>query len=172
MQPFLVFARFGKKFGKKKSLAQPSTRFTLQGGITLYLVDEVFPVRAIPPKHTLLIGILFIIGFAFSVINGMLYKVVPFLVWYHLQNQMSGIGKKAPNVKQIISDKAATGQFCAHISAFTLLLIASIWPHQLARLAALAFVASSAWLWGNIASAIGIYLRDSPYHSRKMGYSC
>ncbi|UUZ53728.1 hypothetical protein LP419_34685 [Massilia sp. H-1] len=35
---------------------------------------------------SLLTGIVFVAGFAMGVVNGMLYKIVPFLLWYHLQD--------------------------------------------------------------------------------------
>ena len=37
----------------------------------------------------LLAGVLFMAGFALSVVNAMLYKIVPFLIWLHLQQRIS-----------------------------------------------------------------------------------
>lgn len=47
-------------------------------------------------------GILFIVGFAMSLIFGMLYKIVPFLVWFHLFR--SGSKSVMPNMKEIIPE--------------------------------------------------------------------
>ncbi len=100
-----------------------------------------------------LLAILFIIGCAGSVINGMLYKIVPFLIWYHLQNQMTRRGEKAPNVRQIITDRAAERQFYVHLLALALLGAAPLWPDLLARAAAAMFGISSCWLWWNLVQA-------------------
>ena len=35
-----------------------------------------------------LLGILLIVGLAGGLINSVLYKIVPFLVWFHLQAQL------------------------------------------------------------------------------------
>lgn len=44
----------------------------------------------------------FLLGFALSVINGILYKIIPFLVWFHLFR--GGMKKGVPNMKQIIPE--------------------------------------------------------------------
>ena len=43
-------------------------------------------------SYGMLLGVLMIVGFAMSVINGMLYKIVPFLVWFHLQSRRGPSG--------------------------------------------------------------------------------
>lgn len=68
----------------------------------------------IPP---MLIGTLFVFGFAVSVVNGMLYKVIPFLVWLHMNNRLQAAGQSqhgVPNMKQIIHARAARLQFRIH----------------------------------------------------------
>ncbi len=117
----------------------------------------LFPQIADTPTYPLVLGILFIVGFVVSVINGMLYKIVPFLVWYHLQNQLAGGCEKAPNIKQILPDRMAEKQFRAHLLALALLTASAFWPQWLAHLAALALAGSSAWLWLNLMKAARIY---------------
>lgn len=124
----------------------------------LWICAALFQQVAASPLYPLLMGVLFIIGFASSVINGMLYKIVPFLVWYHLQNVLAG-GAKVPNVKQILPDRAAERQFRAHLCAMLLLVGAVVWPHWLARPAALVFAFSCAWLWWNLLNASRVYTR-------------
>lgn len=125
----------------------------------LWCVGRLFPQADVMPAYSLAIGILFIVGFAYSVINGMLYKIVPFLVWYHLQNQLAGGCTKAPNVKQILPDVDAERQFRVHLLALLLLLGASVFPQWLSHFAALAFAVSSAWLWRNLMKAASVYRR-------------
>ncbi|GIZ51692.1 hypothetical protein [Noviherbaspirillum aridicola] len=103
----------------------------------------------------LLLGILMIVGFGASIVSGMLYKIVPFLVWHHLQQQLAGA--KAPNMRQIISDAGAMRQCRAHLAALLLLLAAAVWPQALSRPAALAFALSSALLGWNLLRAVLLY---------------
>ena len=122
----------------------------------LWIIDHLMPHGlALSP---LTLGMLFIIGFAYSVINGMLYKIVPFLVWYHLQSQVAGRGM-VPNVKLILPDAGAKRQFYAHLVALLLLLAATIWPAALTQVAALAFCISSCWLLHNMIAACRVYTR-------------
>lgn len=116
-------------------------------------VPQLFDERAYP----LLLGALFIAGFGYSVVNGMLYKIVPFLVWYHLQSRMTGGCIKVPNVKKILPDEVADKQFYAHLAALACIAAAAIWPTPFAHAAGLALAVSSAWLWRNLFGAARIY---------------
>ncbi|MCK7496678.1 MAG: hypothetical protein MZW92_41550 [Comamonadaceae bacterium] len=60
------------------------------------------PTLAQAPPVELWLGILLILGFAVAVINGMLYKIVPFLAWFHLQAQLLQRAK-VPNMKQLVA---------------------------------------------------------------------
>jgi hypothetical protein len=110
------------------------------------------------PQLSLTLGMLFIVGFGYSVINGMLYKIVPFLVWYHLQHSMRK-GQRAPSVRDVIPDSIAVRQFAAHLIALLLLVGATLWPAGLTHAAALALAVSSGWLWLNLFQATRLYLR-------------
>ena len=103
-------------------------------------------------------GILAILGFGVSVINGMLYKIVPFLVWLHLQASPAGRGK-LPNMKQIIPERRAGIQFWLHLAALLLLAGAAWMPRLLAYPAAAALGFSNLLLWLNLVSAWRLYTR-------------
>ncbi len=80
-------------------------------------------------KTPLLIGILVLYGGFVGVIEGMLYKIVPFLVWLHGMNA----GKKAPNMKKIWPDVDITMHFYVHMLSLLCLLFSvgqsEIWAH-------------------------------------------
>jgi hypothetical protein len=108
---------------------------------------------------TLALGILFIVGCAMSATNGMLYKIVPFLLWYHLQSR-AGLDRKAvPNIKKLLPDGAARQQFWLHCAALSLLMAAALAPQALARPAAAAFCFSTLRLWQNLLQAGFAYRR-------------
>lgn len=130
---------------------------TLAMGSCVWLAGWMMPAWRDAPSYPLTIGVLLLAGFGCSVVNGMLYKIVPFLVWYHLQSRLAGGPVKAPNVRQVIPESAARLQFGLHLLALVLVVAATIWPQQLARAAGAAFCASHAVLWFNLLRAGRIY---------------
>jgi hypothetical protein len=125
--------------------------------IALWLAAQLFPRIIASQAYPLLLGILMIVGFAMSVINGMLYKIVPFLVWFHLQSRRRPGGATVPNVRQILPESRSRRQMWLHFTALASLLAAALQPGPHAYLAAVLFGASNLWLWLNLATAFRIY---------------
>jgi hypothetical protein len=100
----------------------------------------------------LLLGVLFLPGFAASAVNGMLYKIVPFLLWHHWQEH--GFGRPVPGIRQVIPEARAIAQFRCHALAVALLALAALWPGWLLRPAALALMGSSLFLGLNLLRAV------------------
>lgn len=107
----------------------------------------------------LLFGVLLLMGCFMSVMVGMLYKIVPFLVWLHLQNLGRG-HVKAPNMKKVLPQAQIDHQMLAHVVALALLLMAVFWPRWFVYPAGLALILSSAWLWFNLLCATAVYRRQ------------
>lgn len=104
----------------------------------------------------LLIGVLAIYGGFVSVITGMLNKIVPFLVWLHLQN--AGGGRvMAPNMKKIIGERALDRQMIAHFIAYALLIAAVAWPEALVYPAGVAMVLAFSLLFRNLWAGLAVY---------------
>ncbi|MEI7613805.1 MAG: hypothetical protein WCK63_12925 [Betaproteobacteria bacterium] len=104
----------------------------------------------------LLCGVLVLFGAFMSVIIGMLYKIVPFLIWLHLQNQGQG-RMMAPNMKKIIGEQAMERQMLAHFASCALLLLAVFWPEWLAAPAGVALIVSQGGLMWNLLAALSVY---------------
>lgn len=107
------------------------------------------------------LGVLMIIGFAMSLISGMLYKIVPFLVWLHLTNSINMSTRwelKVPNMKEIIPDRHARNQFRLHLVAVGLILI-SLMIKFLVPIAACAFMLSNLYLALNLVRGALVYGR-------------
>jgi len=121
----------------------------------LWLAAQLVPEFGDWPGWPFLFGVLVIVGGFMSVIVGMLYKIVPFLIWLNLQNEGKG-RLMAPNMKKIISEKAMHGQMLAHFFACALLLLAVVWP-LIIYPAALALIGANAWLACNLLAALGVY---------------
>ena len=108
-------------------------------------------------RAPLWLGVLVIPGLFLCVITGMLYKIMPFLNWLHLQQQ-GGTVTTSPNMKQMIPERAMRGQMWLHFAALGLLLAAVLMP-ALALPAGLAFTASCLWLEWNLVGAARVYAR-------------
>ena len=122
-----------------------------------WLVFEVLPQLGSHARAPLWLGVLALPGVFLSVIMGMLYKIMPFLNWLHLQ-RLGGIALPPPNMKQMIPERAMRAQMRLHFAALVLLLAAVLMP-ALALPAGLAFSASCLWLEWNLIGAARVYVR-------------
>ncbi len=85
---------------------------------------------------TLVYGFLVLIGFSSVLIVGQMYKIVPFLVWYHKYSSKVGIAN-VPMLKDMFSESLATYQFYLMISGIVLSVVALLF--QLATLLMIGF---------------------------------
>jgi hypothetical protein len=121
------------------------------------LALAMLPELRFDPRAAVWLGMLAIVGVFISAINGMLYKIVPFLNWLHLQN-LCGLQAVPPTMHQMIPAATMRWQFWSHLAALGCLL-AAIWLPGLARPAGLLFALSSAWLGWNLVGALRVYQR-------------
>jgi len=116
------------------------------------------------PPLDILVGALFLLGFATSAVNGMLYKIVPFLVWLHLNNRLQAQGSwqgSVPNMKQIIPVSATRRQFRLHLFALLVLLVTLGLPEMLpAWIAGGLWLANAGYLWWNLLQALLLYRKS------------
>jgi len=88
------------------------------------------------------------IGFAVSIVFAMVYKIVPFLVWFHLSNQGY---MEAPMMHDVIHPKKAKIHFKIHLGAIIALFIG------LNTLASLLLTLSFGWLLYHLIFALKKY---------------
>jgi hypothetical protein len=116
-----------------------------------------------PPA--LLLGVLIIHGFAMTTVNGMMYKIMPFLIWLHLSsrnktlrdNDQRASQIKVPHMRKIIPEAAGLWQFRAHLASLILLLLTALWPQWFFYPATVLFVIAQALLLFNLSSAVRFY---------------
>jgi hypothetical protein len=111
------------------------------------------------PRAAMLAGVLAIVGFATSVIHGMLYKIVPFLAWLHLHQR--GLRYVLPNMKEILPDRRTLPHVWLHAGALGLLGVTCLAPAAApaARAAGVLLALSYGWLAVNLLYALGVYRR-------------
>lgn len=135
--------------------------------MAMLLASAVQPEWAEQGWWTPLFGILIGVGGFMSFIAGMLYKIVPFLSWMHLQ--AAGQGKVlAPNMNKILAEAPCQRQMWAHSVAFAGLLLAVAVPQWLARPAGLALAVANLWLFHNLLAAFRAYRRHGIEIARKV----
>jgi len=140
--------------------------FHLIAGIGAELSPEWLPKLRHSPEYPLFLGLLLVLGITVSVISGMLYKIVPFLCWFHLQHRkIMGHPEtrviKVPNMKQMIADRPIRRQLIAHLLSLAL-MAAAVWvPSWFARPAGIALMVSMLLLWLNLIQAARRYRQVS-----------
>jgi hypothetical protein len=120
--------------------------------VAVWFAAQFWPAWADSDAYPLLLGVLFIGGFAVSVVSGMLYKIVSFLAWFHLQAQLQARAGSIPTMKEMIAERWMRGQFRLHLAACALLVAALWWP-QLTLAAGSALAVSALLLWLNLVAA-------------------
>lgn len=127
----------------------------------IWLVATVFTIQL----PTLFTGVLFVHGFAMTTVSGMMYKIVPFLIWLHLSTQNKNLRDqgareaqvKVPHMRKIIPEVPGQWQFRLHLASLLLLLAATLWPLWFFYPAALLFAIAQAALLFNLLKAAGFY---------------
>ena len=93
----------------------------------------------LPEAVTLFAGVAFLGGFAMTLVDGMLFKIVPFLLWYHMQERAQP-GTRIPKTAELAPAPRIRVQFHCHAGAVALAMLACRWP-VLARAAGLLLAA-------------------------------
>lgn len=127
--------------------------------VLVWLAGKLWRGWAASEIYPLLLGVLFIGGFAVSVVNGMIYKIVPFLAWFHLQAQLQAKAGTIPNMKQMIDERWMRMQFYLHLAACLLLVAAVSLATAFAMAAGAVLALSALLLWINLLVVARRYAR-------------
>jgi hypothetical protein len=131
---------------------------SLLASAVLWLATLWIPALEPASPAEWLLGLLPIFGFAIAVINGMLYKIVPFLAWFHLQARLFQRAK-VPNMKQLLPEAPVRRQFWAYLAALLSLFAAALYPTVFTYPAALVLGMTGAWLGVNLLGVWRVYRR-------------
>ncbi|MBF0379534.1 MAG: hypothetical protein HQL69_00855 [Magnetococcales bacterium] len=101
---------------RKRVLVDLTYRFWLLGfaSATVALILFALWPGVEDDNIRLLFGIFYIIGWATSILLGMLYKIVPFIIWFHRFSKLAGL-VKIPMMDNLLPQKAVTLHFPIHI---------------------------------------------------------
>ncbi len=121
----------------------------------LWAAQPLLPEALLQPSAPLL-GALALAGVALSAINGMLYKIVPFLAWFHLQS-LAGGRWRVPNMREALPESRMRVHFGWHCATLAALAAGIALPEPFARAAGVALLVSSALLARNLARTARLY---------------
>ncbi len=152
---------------RRRQLADTTMRFWQLAMTSLLLLSVVWSSSTLMDAEipVFLLGVLMIHGFAMTTINGMMYKIIPFIIWLHLSvhnKKLRDQGKrdsqvKVPHMRQIIPEVAALWQFRFHLLSLVLLLSATMSPQWFFYPAAFLFVIAQAFLLFNLLKSVHFY---------------
>ena len=101
------------------------------------------------------LGYITFIGFALSIVFAMVYKIVPFLVWFHLSNQGY---MEAPMMHDVIHPQKAKIHFWLHLSIISLWIINILFSIPIIEIIANTLLTLSfGWLLYHLINAIKKY---------------
>ena len=152
---------------RRRQLVDVTLNFWRLAMISLAFLTLTWAISAILNLNVpvLLLGVLMIHGFAMTTVNGMMYKIIPFIIWLHLSARNKNLRDrgerssqvKVPHLRKIIPEAAGLWQFRFHLASLLLLAVATIWPKWFYYPAALSFVIAQAALLFNLSNAVRFY---------------
>ncbi len=150
---------------RRRKVIEPTLLFWRLAMVSLVVAALAVVLQQLNPGEEeyagtpFLLGVLLMVGVFMPVISGMLYKIMPFLNWLHLQ-KIGKPGLVVPNMRQMIAEPRMMMQFRLHLAALALLLGAVPLP-LLVYPGGLALIASCVWLEWNLIVATRNFARFS-----------
>lgn len=140
-------------FSRRKRKVPDNTLLFWRTGIAVFVIIVVLlAVDGYKPWLQLAfpLGVLIVPGVMLTMINGMLYRIVPFLSWFHLQHAQVAAGRfdiQLPHMKSFITDKAARRQYYVHLASLLCMLTATVMPEVMTYPAGILFFISNLLLF-------------------------
>lgn len=134
----------------------------LHWGAAMLALVVALPAWAVGASP-MLVGILLLVGVGLGLPAGMLFKILPFLAWFHLQHRQLQSGRfdlRIPHMGSLLAVGWARLQFGLHLLAL-LLVMAAVFVPVMARPAGLVLVLAGLVLEGLLVSVVMRYRRAS-----------
>lgn len=112
----------------------------------------------IPQDSPYLLAVLFAFGFLYSLLQGMVYKIIPFLAWYHLSSKGYFV---IPTMREMISEDLIKIHFFIYLSSIAFFILAAFFNKLFLLIAAILFIVSNVMFIINCICAIKKYLKVS-----------
>ncbi len=146
---------------RKKRLADASLYYWLTGLVSLVVSVLLFNYEIMFHGNlNVYVGVVFFCGFVVSIINGMLFKIVPFLVWLHLNKKLAFTEKglsSVPTMNEVISRKKMLYQYILHMCALILTLCSFFFPNVFFNIAMIVWLLSFGILFFYLLQSVRMY---------------
>jgi hypothetical protein len=104
-----------------------------------------------------ILAVVFAFGFLYSLLQGMVYKIIPFLSWFHLSSKGYF---KLPTIREFIDERYIKIHFFVHISS-VIFFVLSYFINDLIYLASILFLFSNILFFLNCLNAVKKYISIS-----------
>ncbi len=152
---YFAFITIKKLRNRKRKLQDFTVNFYLTSMISLVIGIIYWLFMSFLPLPMIPLGILLGIGFTISLMNGMVYKIIPFLSWFHLSSR--GVFD-IPTMRDMIPQKMLSLQFKLHIISLVLMFFAFIININLIiKISIVIFMVSNIVLFINIFKVARLY---------------
>jgi len=150
---FLLFAYLGlKSLNNRKRPVFDVTLWYWKLSLGMLMISVlIFLASAMESNYVL--AILFAFGFLYSLLQGMVYKIIPFLAWFHLTSKGYFT---VPTLREFINEKYIKYNFYLHVLSVALFVL-SYYINSLVYLAAIAFIGSNILFLINCITAVKKY---------------
>ena len=165
---FILYASFTiHRLYKRKRPTSDATVWLWRFAMGMLIVSMLMVIIGEFSNYSIVseVSYLTFIYFALSVVFAMTYKIVPFLVWFHLSNQGY---MKAPLMHDIIHPKRVKMHFYIHVGSFFVWILSLINP-LFFDIASILVTISFGWLLYHLIFAIYLY-RHIQKHSEKISW--
>ena len=162
-----AFATLYRLYKRKRPTSDATVWFWRLGMGLLIIFMLIMALGALYPlpKGVAFAGYISFVAFAISVVFAMVYKIVPFLVWFHLSNQGY---LEAPMMHDVIHPKRAKVHFYIHLATIALWIFATFTNLLFIKvIASLLLLGSFSWILYLLIAAVLKY-RHTQKHSKKM----
>ena len=112
----------------------------------------------IPQDSPYLLAILFAFGFLYSLLQGMVYKIIPFLAWFHLSSRGYFV---IPTMREMISEDLIKIHFFIYLASISFFILAAFFNKLFLLIAAILFIVSNLMFLINCIIAIKKFMKVS-----------
>jgi len=153
---FIIFSLYGIKSlnNRKRPVFDVTLWYWKLSFYSLIASMAVWLFPSIINYHSSLIAILFAFGFLYSLLQGMVYKIIPFLSWFHLSSKGYFT---IPTLRDFIKEKNIKIQFFIYNSSLVFMLLATLVEEKFIYIGSALFIVSNLLFLFNMITGIKKY---------------
>ena len=149
----ILFAYYGlKSLNNRRRPVFDVTLWYWKFSLSMLVLSQIIWLFSIFESNYIL-AIVFAFGFLYSLLQGMVYKIIPFLSWFHLSSKGYF---KLPTIREFIDEKYIKIHFFVHLISIVFFIL-SYFENSLIYVASILFLISNMLFFINCLSAIKKY---------------